>query len=80
MQGIRPYSKKGVWSFIVGKVFLIRAAHNNQIKENEEMKYIILLNGKPIEEATPEERKALEEKAKKIFEKYLGLQYIGKRA
>ncbi|ADZ83218.1 hypothetical protein [Cellulosilyticum lentocellum] len=41
------------------------------------MKYIILLNGKPIEEATPEERRALEEKAKKSFEKHLGLKYIG---
>ncbi|WP_410497239.1 hypothetical protein QTL86_11355 [Cellulosilyticum sp. ST5] len=45
------------------------------------MKYIILLHVggvvKPIEEATPEERKALEEKAKKSFEKHLGLKYIG---
>ena len=40
------------------------------MKENEKMKYIILLNDKPIEEATSEERKALEEKAKKVFEKY----------
>ena len=45
------------------------------------MKYITLLQVgnviKPIEEATPEERKALEEKAKKLFEKHLGLKYIG---
>ena len=41
------------------------------------MKYIILLNGKPIEEATPEERDALDEKAKKVFEKYFGVKYIG---
>ena len=43
------------------------------------MKYIIFLNDKPIEEATPEERKELEEKVKKVFEKYLGLKYIGKK-
>ena len=39
------------------------------------MKYIILLNGKPIEEATPEEREKLEKKAKQAFEKYLGIKY-----
>lgn len=44
------------------------------------MKYIILLNDKPIEEATQEERKALEEKVKKSFEKRIGLKYIGKKA
>ncbi len=45
------------------------------------MKYIILLQAgdvvKPIEEATPEERKALEEKAIKSFEKHLGIKYVG---
>ncbi len=45
------------------------------------MKYIILLHVgdvvKPIEEATPEERKALEEKIKKAFEKYMGIKYVG---
>ena len=43
------------------------------------MKYITLLNGKPIEEATPEERKVLEERVKELFEKYMGLKYIGKK-
>lgn len=45
------------------------------------MEYIILLHVgdvvKPIEEATPEERKALEEKVKKAFEKHMGLKYVG---
>ncbi|WP_190283345.1 hypothetical protein [Cellulosilyticum sp. WCF-2] len=45
------------------------------------MEYIILLHVgdvvKPIEEATPEERKALEEKAIKSFEKHLGIKYVG---
>lgn len=41
------------------------------------MQYIILLNGKPIEEATQEERRALEEKIKKSFEKHMGLKYVG---
>ena len=48
------------------------------------MKYIIMLQVgdviKPIEEATPEERKALEEKVKKSFEKHIGLKYIGKKS
>lgn len=34
---------------------------------------------KLIEEATPKERKALEEKVKKSFEKHMGLKYIGKK-
>lgn len=46
------------------------------------MKYITFLQVgdviKPIEEATPEERKALEEKVKKSFEKRIGLKYVGK--
>lgn len=46
------------------------------------MKYIIMLcvgdEVKPIEEATPEERKALDEKFKREFKKHLGLRYIGK--
>lgn len=41
------------------------------------MQYIILLDGKPIEEATPEERMALEEKIKRSFERHLGLKYVG---
>ena len=45
------------------------------------MKYIIKLavgdTIKPIEEATPEERKALDEKIKASFLKHLGLRYIG---
>ncbi len=34
---------------------------------------------KPIEEATPEERKALDEKIKREFYKHLGLKYIGSK-
>lgn len=41
------------------------------------MRYVVLLNGKPIEEASEEEMKALEEKTKRVFEKYLGLKYVG---
>lgn len=47
------------------------------------MKYIYLLQVgdviKPLEEATPEERKTLEEKYKRSCEKHLGLKYIGKK-
>lgn len=42
------------------------------------MKYIILLNDKPIEEATQEERQKLDEKAKNAFEMYLGINYKDK--
>ena len=47
------------------------------------MKYILMLcvgdEVKPLEEATSEERKALEEKMKREFQKHLGLRYIGKK-
>lgn len=52
--------------------------------QDDDVKYIIFLKVgdviKPMEEATPEERKALEEKVKKSFEKRIGLKYIGKKA
>lgn len=51
---------------------------------DDDVKYIILLKVgdviKPMEEATPEERKALDEKVKKSFEKRIGLKYIGRKA
>lgn len=46
------------------------------------MKYIIRLRVgdkvKLLEEATPEEREALEEKMKREFQKHFGLRYVGK--
>ena len=47
------------------------------------MKYIIRLRVgdkvKLLEEATQEEREALEEKMKRELQKHLGLRYIGKK-
>lgn len=46
------------------------------------MKYNLMLcvgdEVKPLKEATPEEKKALDEKWKREFQKHLGLRYIGK--
>ena len=44
------------------------------------MKYVILLNDKPLEQATAEERQKLEERARQSAEKYLGLKYNKQKA
>lgn len=52
------------------------------IHRGDAMEYILMLcvgdEVKPLKEATPEEKKALEEKMKREFQKHLGLRYIGK--
>lgn len=39
------------------------------------MKFIVLLNGKPIEQATAAEKQQLEEKVKEASTKYFGIKY-----